>query len=136
VNRKTFIRSFGLVGAGLAFAPTGLFGEESSTRSYRLPPPTVHIPHGNFATNELEKLTIPEMGLECTVQQFMRNGIEPSTDDLTVYSFRSEEEWLNVSFTRSGKEFSIGNISGLKLKFDDSKIKVEFKDLHFLLLKV
>jgi hypothetical protein len=124
------------LGAGLALAPIGLFGAESSMKTYPLPAPTIHIPHGNFAANELEKLTIPEMGLECTVQQFMRNGISESADDLTVYSFLSGDELMNVCFTRSGKEFFIGNISGLKLKFDDSKIRVEFKDLHFLLLKV
>jgi hypothetical protein len=136
MNRKAFIQSFGLMGVGLALAPIRLFGARPTMKSYQLPKPTVHILHGNFAANELEKLTIPEVGLECTVQQFMRNGISESADDLTVYSFRSGNELLNVSFTRSGKEFSNGKISGLQLKFDISEITAEFKGRHSVLLKV
>lgn len=136
MKRNAFIQKIGFLGLGLSLAPRKLISADPTRRTFALPKPTIHIPHGNFAASELEKLTIPELGLDCTVQQFMRNGISESADDLTVYSFQSGDELMNVCFTRSGKEFSNGNISGLTLKFNNSEIRAELRDHHFVLLKV
>ena len=120
MKRKQFIQKFSLLGVGLGLTPWRLVSANSSTNVYQLPEPTVHIPHGNFASSEVEKAFFSDLNLECSVEQFMRNGIEPSQDDLTVYSFKKGDEMLNIGFTRSGKETTEGSISGLDLRIDSN----------------
>ena len=133
MKRKDFIQKLTLVGVGFGLTPTSAFALHGSVRSYRLPRATIHIPHGNFATSQQEKLIIPECGIECQVQQFMRNGIEASKDDLTVYSFSCNGQFLNMGQTRDGVSFSNGHIDGLRLAFEPPKIKVNFNRHTFVL---
>jgi len=114
MKRTEFIQNIGLLGVGFTLIPWKFVSANSTVRVYALPKPAVHIPHGNFASSELEKLFLPDLNLECTVQQFMRNGIEQNENDLTVYSFKRDDEILTIGFTRSGKTTFDGNISGLK----------------------
>lgn len=105
-----------LIGAGLGLAPWKLVSANQSTKTFALPNPVIHIPHGNFAATELEKLIIPEYGLECSVQHFMRNGIESSAQDITVSSFRRGSQFLFISFTSDGTMNTEGEITGLNIK--------------------
>lgn len=129
MNRKEFIRNISLVGAGISLAPTRLFASNRLWSSYSLPEPTVHIPHGNFHASAIEKLTIREMELECTVQQFMRNGITESADDLMVFTFVSGSEHRTICITRNGTRTADGNISGLKVSVNS------FNSTHFSIRK-
>lgn len=125
MNRKDFIRNISLVGAGISLAPTRLFASNKASKHYLLPKPTVHIPHGNFHATAIEKLEIPELELACTVQRFMRNGISENADDLTVFSFTSENEQLHICITRSGDRFIDGSISRFNIRVND------FDSTHF-----
>jgi len=123
MKRKAFIQKFSFVGVGLSLTPWKLLAAKPSIQTFTLPKATIHIPHGNFAATQLETLHIPEFGLNCTVQQFMRNGIEPNDDDLKVFSFQRKQEWLSISITRNGQAISDGKLSGLNVSvgsFDDS----------------
>ena len=115
MRRKVFIRNMSFIGAGLSLAPWNLATANSSIQRFRLPPASVHIPHGNFATAEIEKLTISEFDLECSTQVFMRNGIEQCDDDLTICSFQRADELLTVCFTANGKPLTQGQIKGLEV---------------------
>ncbi|MGB0367958.1 MAG: hypothetical protein ACPGU4_10175 [Flavobacteriales bacterium] len=101
-----------LTGAGIALAPWKLATAESSIQRFRLPPASVHIPHGNFAASETETHHIQEFDLKCSVQHFMRNGIEPNENDLTVFSLSRENETLLISSTKRGYSV-LGEINGI-----------------------
>tara|TARA_R110000868_G_scaffold140638_8_gene356482 strand:- start:385 stop:747 length:363 start_codon:yes stop_codon:yes gene_type:complete len=103
------------IGAGLSLAPWKLATAESSIQTFRLPPASVHILHGNFATTEIEKLTIPEFDLECSVQVFMRNGIAPCDDDMTICTFQQGDETLHISYLKNSESMAEGGIKGLQL---------------------
>ena len=118
MKRKEFIRNVSFIGAGLGLAPWNLVTGEPSIQTFRLPAAAVHIPHGNFASSELKKLTISEFDLECSVQLFMRNGISPCEDDLKVFSFQSAEEWMCISLTRVGESVKRGDIRGMEVHID------------------
>ena len=118
MKRKDFIQKIGFVGVGLGLTPWKLLSATSSTQRFVLPQPTVHIPHGNFAAAEVAKLKISEFDLECSVHQFMRNGIKPSNDDLKIHSFQRSNEFLFLSITRDGKVTTEGGIEGLRINID------------------
>lgn len=125
MNRNGFIKRLVLVGASLALAPIRIFASKATTKTFQLPNATIHIPHGNFATAEVEQLSIAELGLECSVQQFMRNGINLSKDDMKLYSFTRNDETLVLSTTRNGNTSTIGKINGLNISVNS------FDDQHF-----
>ena len=133
MKRKDFIQKIGFLGVGLSLIHWKLLSAKTTIRTFTLPQAAIHIPHGNFAATEVEKLMIPEFNLQCTVQQFMHNGISTSNNDLTVYSFQSDKEVLNVSFTRNGQRLSHGHISGLQLMFRHSEIEATFNNHPFVL---
>ena len=115
------------IGAGLSLAPWNFVSAKSPIQTFALPKPTLHIPHGNFAASELKKQIIPEFELECTVQQFMRNGICECDDDMKFYSFRRDNELLTIGITRQGEAFSEGQLSELNVtvnSFDDTFFSV------------
>ena len=114
MKRKAFLQKMTLVGVGLGLAPIRLFSN-AAIKTYALPKAAVHIPHGNFATAELDKLIIPEFGLQCTVQQFMRNGIEPCDEDMKVFSIQRKDEYMNICLTRSGTVISDGRLEGIQI---------------------
>lgn len=118
MNRKSFIHKIGFVGVGLSLTPCKLLSAKPTNQKFTLPKAAIHIPHGNFAATELEKLIIPELNLECSVQQFLRNGIEQNDADLNVFLIQRKHEWVNISFTRIGQKLQQGKISGLKLTVD------------------
>jgi hypothetical protein len=127
MKRKDFIQRISFLGVGLSLAPWKLVSAKSSIQIFALPNATVHIPHGNFAASESEKLTISEFNLECAVQQFMRNGIEPNDDDLKIVTFQSGQEWMSISITRNGQTASESQLSGLKItvnSFGDSTFSI------------
>lgn len=112
MKRKEFIRNISLVGAGISLAPTSLFA--SSKQRIQLPEAVLHIPHGNFASQNLERILIDEMAVEVSVQHFMRNGIGRSQKDISVFTFYRKNEVLNVCFDEGGCHTS-GEIGGFKL---------------------
>ncbi|MCF8276244.1 MAG: hypothetical protein K9J17_05860 [Flavobacteriales bacterium] len=116
MKRNTFIQKISFLGVGFSLAPRKLLSADLTGKTFALPKPVIHIPHGNFATMELEKLIIPEYGLECSVQHFMRNGIESSAHDLTVSSFRRGDQFLFISCTSDGKMHTEGEITGLSIE--------------------
>lgn len=118
MKRKEFIQKIGFVGVGLGLTPWKLFSATSSTQRFVLPQPSVHIPHGNFAAVEVDKLKISEFDLECSVQQFMRNGIQPSNDDLKIHSFQRNGAFFLVSITRNGIVTTEGGFEGLRINID------------------
>lgn len=118
MKRHEFIQKISFLGVGLSVTPWKLISAKPSIQTFTLPKPAIHIPHGNFATTELDKLVIPELNLECTVQQFMRNGIEQSDADLKVFSIQSNHEWITIAITRDGQVIKKGKISGMKVSID------------------
>ncbi|MCF8464313.1 MAG: hypothetical protein K9G41_05710 [Flavobacteriales bacterium] len=118
MNRNDFIQKIGLVGVGLSLTPWKLLSAKPSVQSFMLPQAAIHIPHGNFAAAEVEKLMIPEFNLHCTVQQFMRNGISASDDDLKVCLFQRNQEWVSIAISRNGLVFHDGKISELNVIVD------------------
>jgi hypothetical protein len=118
LNRKAFIQKIGFLGVGLGLTPWKLLSAKPATQTFTLPKTAIHIPHGNFSATEVEKLMIPEFNLQCTVQQFMHNGISTSDNDLKVFLFQREQEWANIAITRNGQTFSDGKISDLNVIVD------------------
>lgn len=118
-----------LVGAVLSLAPWKLTAAKSSIQRLRLPPACIHIPHGNFAAAEIEKLAIPEFDLECTVQVFMRNGIDTKDSDLKVLTCQRGEEFLHISITRKGEVSTDGQLDGVSIDIDS------FEATHFAISK-
>jgi hypothetical protein len=132
MRRKDFIRNMSFIGAGLSLAPWNLATANSSIQRFRLPPASVHIPHGNFAANQLETLSISELDMECSVQHFMRNGIDKSTNDLIVYTFSKEDEILNLGFCQNTWSVD-GEIEGLKLSTSSNKVVLRNADYELKL---
>ena len=112
MKRKEFIRNISLVGVGISLAPIRLFASPSNAQ-IALPSATTHIPHGNFADANTERIQIPELDIEVSVQHFMRTGIEIDQKDVSVITFWRNQEVLNVCFDKSSCHFS-GQIPGLK----------------------
>lgn len=111
MKRGEFVRIIGLMGVGIVLAPTR-FSVASTRKTYRLPTPAIHIPHGNFANTQVETVFIRELGLHASIQHFMRNGVDPSTDDVSVVTFSKDNELMIVSFDAE-KCIQTGQISGL-----------------------
>ncbi len=118
MKRHEFIQKISFLGVGLSLTPWKLLSAKPPIQKFTLPRPAIHIPHGNFAATELDKLVLPELNLECTVQQFMLNGIEPNDADLKVFSIQSNQEWITIAITRRNQVIEKGKISGLKLSVD------------------
>lgn len=133
MKRKEFIRNISLVGVGVTLTPvSSLFGNHG-VKTYALPEPTIHIPHGNFSSSELKKLTIPELSLDCTVELFLRDGITEKSDDLSVYSFHRSEQLLQVGITRAGDAFLEGNIDGFEIDVEESIVNIFYGKRQFRL---
>ena len=128
MKRKEFIRNISLVGVGISLAPTELFG--SSKQRIQLPEAALHIPHGNFAHLNLERILIEEMEVEVSVQHFMRNGIGRSQKDISVFTFYRKKEVLNVCFDAEGCHTS-GEIGGFKLNKSNKQFSIS--NNHFQL---
>ncbi|MBI1287974.1 MAG: hypothetical protein GC178_10380 [Flavobacteriales bacterium] len=112
MNRKEFIRNISLAGVGISLVPAQLLASQHAS-SVRLPKAVFHVPHGNFANAIIERVQIPEMDVEVSVQHFMRNGIEATEKDISVFTFYREKETLNVCFDNEGCHFS-GEINDLE----------------------
>ena len=132
MKRKEFIRNVGFLGVGVSLAPWKLVTAKSSIQRFRLPPASVHIPHGNFAATNLKSLYIPEMELEITVQMFMRNGIEFSPQDLTVYNIARGSESINVGLS-NGSTVIVGRIKDIQTQSDNKKVHFESNDFTLIL---
>jgi len=132
MNRKHFIRNLSFIGAGLSLAPLKLVTAKPSIQRFRLPPASVHIPHGNFATTNLESLFIPEMDIEITVQHFMKNGIESSHQDLTVYNITRGEESLNVGLSNDSPVV-VGGIRGIQTQLEDTQVSFDSNNFRLIL---
>ena len=127
MKRKEFIRNISLVGAGISLAPTRLFAFSDQFR-IALPDHAVHIPHGNFANTDLERIRIAELDVEVSVQHFMRNGINASQEDVSVFTFCRDNEFLNVCFDDEGCH-TAGKIS--KLETSHSKNRFSLTNTRF-----
>ena len=132
MNRKHFIRNLSFIGAGLSLTPWKLVTAKSSVRRFRLPPASIHIPHGNFAVTNLESLYIPEMDIDITVQRFMRNGIESSHQDLTVYNIARGEEAINVGLSNDSP-LIVGGITGMQTQLEDTQVSFESNNFRLIL---
>jgi hypothetical protein len=128
MKRKEFIRNISLVGVGISLAPTQLFG--STNQTFQLPEAAIHVPHGNFAETKPELILIKEMGIEVSVQHFMRNGIGRSQKDISVFTFYRKKEVLNVCFDAEGCHTS-GEIGGFKLNKSNKQFSIS--NNHFQL---
>jgi hypothetical protein len=122
MKRKEFIRNISLVGAGISLAPTRLFAN-SNTVQIALPIAATHIPHGNFAGANLERILIEEMNIEVSIQHFLRTGIESSDKDISVFTFHRENEVLNVCFDAEGCHTS-GKIAGFESRNSDNQFSI------------
>jgi hypothetical protein len=123
MKRKQFIRNISLLGAGITLAPAGLLSAKRAIKTYTLPEATVHIPHGNFANATIKHVVIPELDVAISVQQFMRNGINVSEQDVSVYTFFSKNEVVNICFTEDEVHTS-GEIRGLELKHSPHQVSL------------
>jgi len=92
----------------------------------------MYIPHGNFAVTKLESLYIPEMDIEITVQRFMRNGIESSHQDLTVYNIARGEEAINVGLSHDSP-LIVGGITGMQTQLEDTQVSFESNNFRLIL---
>lgn len=122
MKRKEFIRNISLVGGGISLAPTRLFAFSDQSR-IALPNYAVHIPHGNFANTNLERIRIAELDVEVSVQHFMRNGITDCRDDLTVYTIERGSEMALISTNESGVIVT-GSIEGLCVERSNSFVSL------------
>ncbi len=121
MKRKDFMRNMSYIGVGLSLAPWKLATSKPSIQRFRLPPASVHIPHGNFASTIPAITRIDKMDLDISIQVFMKNGIKQTNDDLTVYSFKKEFEILNVSFIK-GIYSKHGGIRGINSSIINNSI--------------
>lgn len=128
MKRKEFIRNISLVGAGISLAPTSLFA--SSKQRIQLPEAALHIPHGNFAATKLDRILINEMGIEVSVQHFMRNGIGSGQQDISVFTFHRKDEVVNVCFDNE-ECHSSGELSGFQLSKSNKQFTIS--NNHFQL---
>ena len=85
----------------------------ASERQIRLSE-NVHVPHGNFFDAEEKWISIEEMNIEGSVDQYLRNGVADHELDLHVFKFRRGNEVLIISKGRDGFR-SVGSISGIEL---------------------
>jgi hypothetical protein len=111
VKRLTFIRNISLAGAAAMLAPTML--ATSSEKRIRLDQ-NVHVPHGNFFETEKNWVAVEEMDIECSMDQYLRNGVNAHVLDLQVLKIRRGNEVLLISSGKAGIR-SIGSIAGLDL---------------------
>jgi hypothetical protein len=132
MKRKEFIRNISLVGVGTSLAPTQLFAFSDKSR-IALPNHAVHIPHGNFANTNLERIRIAELDVEVSVQHFMRTGIETDQKDISVFTFHKNGQLLTVCFDNDGCHHS-GELVELKtsigknrIVLSDNRFEVELK---------
>lgn len=125
MKRKEFIRNISLIGACISLAPTRLFASSSNSK-IALPSATTHIPHGNFADANTERIQILELNIEVSVQRFMRNGITDCRDDLTVYTIERGSEMVLISSNESGVIVT-GSIEGLCIEKSDSSFSLSTK---------
>ena len=132
MKRKEFIRNISLLRAGITLAPAGLLSAKRAIRTYALPEATVHIPHGNFANATIEHVVIPELDVAISVQQFMRNGINASQQDVSVYTFFRKNEVVNICFTGDDVHTS-GEFRGLELKHSPHQILLSNAEFELIL---
>lgn len=120
MKRKEFIRNISLAGAGISLAPTSLFASSRNSQ-IALPRAITHIPHGNFAEANIDRIRIDELDIEVSVQHFMRTGIEAGQNDISVFTFHKNEQLLTVCFDHDGCHHS-GELAGLKTSIGTSRI--------------
>ena len=113
-------------GVGIVLTPWKLATAESSIQRFRLPPASVHIPHGNFAASIPEKLRIEEFDFSISRHHFMHNGIEVSEKDLTVISIRKNDELANVCISNNTASVT-GFISHTNIKTNSHFIQLNTK---------
>lgn len=112
MKRTAFIRNAGLLGAGIVLAPIG-FATAKNAKHYQLPKAVQHVPHGNFAATEAERVHVPEMNMDVSVEHFMRNGIEACDQDVSVYTFSRKNEVLKACFA-DGEWTTAGRLTGVQ----------------------
>lgn len=115
MNRKEFLQKLGFLGVGLTLAPSNLYSSNSSTRTFKLPEPQIHIPHGNFGATQTKTLYIKDLNVSCSVESFMRNGIAPDNLDVEIYHFQKGTELLTISIARNGNRTVIGKIDNMQI---------------------
>lgn len=112
-----------IIGAGFTLTPWKLVGAETSIQRFRLPPASIHIPHGNFASEEVQKLYISEMNLSISSQIFLKHGIQASKEDLEVFTIQRNNEFLNVSIC-GNEVMQNGQINDLKCSIERGRIEL------------
>lgn len=113
MKRKEFIRNIVLLGTGMALMPFRNVLGKSALKRYHLPDPMTHVPHGNFAARAAEFIHIQELSVNLSVERYMRNGIDPCAQDISVYSFRKQDDVLTACY-QNGKWHISGALSGLE----------------------
>lgn len=131
MKRIEFIKRFSLLGVGLSLTPWSVISAKNAVKNYQLPPPVTHIPHGNFSAQAPESLLIPELNLTCSVERFMKNGIEACDDDMTVYSFSRKSETLLISYSKNGYS-AIGEINGVGTEVLPTSVHISSKTHQLL----
>lgn len=125
MKRNEFIRNISLLGVGLSLTPTRLFALSDHSR-IALPNQAVHIPHGNFANTDIERIRIAELDVEVSVQRFMRNGITDCRDDIVIYTIERGSEMALISSNEAGIVVT-GFIKGLCIEKSDSSFTLSTK---------
>ena len=118
MKRKEFIKNISLAGVGITLAPTIVIAAKPAIKTYTLPKASIHVPHGNFASIDSRIVEIRALNMKCSVQLFMRNGINPCYDDLKVFSFQSDGQWMSIAITRAGNRTVSGSISGIEVNIE------------------
>lgn len=100
-----------MAGAAAMLAPAILVS--ASEKRIRLNQ-NVHVPHGNFFETEKNWVAVEEMDIECSMDQYLRNGVDAHELDLQVLKIRRGNEVLLISSGKAGIQ-STGSIAGLAL---------------------
>lgn len=98
-----------MAGAAAMLAPSMLVS--ASEKRIRLDQ-NVHVPHANFFETEEKWVAVEEMDIECSMEQYLRNGVDAHELDLRVLKIRRGNEVLLISFGKAGIQ-STGSIAGL-----------------------
>ncbi len=123
MKRKKFIHNMSILCAGFVLAPWKLATARTTTGKLRLPPTSIHIPHGNFATSKIEEQVIYEMKLSISSQVFMKNGLTPSEKDLTIFTLKKGTEIMHVSVSGDGNS-KVGELTGIDVTMKKGPILI------------
>lgn len=108
MERRAFIRKSGLLGLAVGLGPQ-LIRASNSLPVPALGEPTSHIRHGLFQSARLNHPFLPSWIQVFQPHRFMKDGVLESSEDMKLFSFRCQEDWISVGLFDDAVHVSIND---------------------------